>query len=557
MWLVSSVESKFKDLRKLINPAPHGARSKSNVRFDWLRQLGSVLSDPDLAVTLADKNMGFAIVDSALLRQAIDLKFNNPIFYTPFTADEARTHLFGVCTKLNSLFGKILNPEDDSIQQTIQYIFINTLDIKNPLKSPFNSINIMVKVHKGKPAPGNFRHITQSQNSPLQPLNNLVARMTNPVLTHFVPTYLRDSGQLVYLIDQIRVDPEEEIHILTSDATDLYGNLSNDAILAGLNFAYESLKPLGPTHGFTLPWHTSTFLDIMKLANENCFVSINGKIYRQRSGLPMGASAAVQEASIALGFIERSMFINRPDLTKHFILWKRYIDDLIIILRGPRSAVDEIMAIYRSETKLIWNSVIGSSSNLAPQTIPIPFLDLGIFRVGNRIFTKLFAKPFSLPNFISPKSLHPSHTHLGWIPQNLQRISRCCSLKSDFNNAAFQFFVTLRNSGFPYRFLARIFGKFKYDSERTYFLDNYHSKIPSLSEATKPKVHYDRDRLYFTIPYHPNTRVIGWTNEVNHLIDKSGIRESFNNFPRASTAWTNLYSLSTYVLEALRENHIG
>ena len=111
------------------------------------------------------------------------------------------------------------------------------------------------------------------------------------------------------------------------------------------------------------------------------------------------------------GVLEKKILQNCPQHLKDFIfLWKRFIDDVLIIFTGNWEQFEEFFNYLNSTHSTIkydkpcYNADDNSCN----------FLDLKISISENKITTDLFRKDTDKPRALLPSSAHPNH-----IPNNI------------------------------------------------------------------------------------------------------------------------------------------
>ena len=73
-----------------------------------------------------------------------------------------------------------------------------------------------------------------------------------------------------------------------------------------------------------------------------CYVQFNHNIFKQTHGIPMVTPCAPQLANLFLSYFENKFsFINN-----NIIIWKRYIDDVLLIWSGTKEDLDSFLNNY-------------------------------------------------------------------------------------------------------------------------------------------------------------------------------------------------------------------
>jgi hypothetical protein len=332
------------------------------------------------------------------------------------------------------------------------------------------------------------------------------------------------------------------------DAANLYGNVDLELVREALLDLTKELT----FWGGTLPWPHSYIKNLVEKANEAVWIDTGEEvIYHQIKGIAMGRADGPQIANWTIGYLERNLKKDYPERFSKFLLYTRYIDDVILIAIGDeglenakwlRDKLNE-----RSGTDWSLNNAILSD------TSSVIALDMQIHRSNEngKVYTKPYFKPTNLGLYIPPNSMHPKHIHKGWIRGELLRFTRSASYVTDFTTATKFFTTMVKARGHYPRFINEIVNNFNYEEERYKFITKCNTrKTPSLEEATKDRTReYDNNTIYIPIPYHYATQKSDIQNKIRN-------RQGITNSPTLRTkkikvAWKRLRNLGAVVLDAL------
>lgn len=161
----------------------------------------------------------------------------------------------------------------------------------------------------------------------------------------------------------------------------------------------------------------------------------------------MGAKYAPSVANLFMSFWEDEAIFqsNIPELR----LYRRYIDDILIIWAGTPDSFLEFLA-------KIGTNRFGISFSESFSYQQIYFLDLTLFREGNKLLTRTFFKDVDRNGYIPLTSCHHPRW-LGGIPKSqLLRIRRNCSNLSDYNLQANIILKRFQEKGYSLENLERI-----------------------------------------------------------------------------------------------------
>ena len=147
-------------------------------------------------------------------------------------------------------------------------------------------------------------------------------------------------------------------------------------------------------------------------------------------GTSMGSRVSPSWANLFYGVLEKKILQNCPQhLKQHIFLWKRFIDDILVIFTGSWEQFEEFFEYLNSTHPTIKYDEPYYYSD----TNSCNFLDLKISITENRIRTDLFRKHTDKPRALLPSSAHPNH-----IPNNIVysmafRLLRICDSEEKFN----------------------------------------------------------------------------------------------------------------------------
>ena len=119
------------------------------------------------------------------------------------------------------------------------------------------------------------------------------------------------------------------------------------------------------------------------------------------------------------------MFSSDQPLLERILLWKRFIDDVLMLFRGTKADC---------ETLVTW------LNSLMPGTVKfkfefsyekIEFLDLEIRIEGGKLVTNLFIKPTNEQIYLDYNSNHPEHCKQGIPYSQALRIMERCATTTD------------------------------------------------------------------------------------------------------------------------------
>ena len=110
-----------------------------------------------------------------------------------------------------------------------------------------------------------------------------------------------------------------------------------------------------------------------------------------------------------MGKFEQMVFDSNDELLEKILLWKRFIDDILLLFNGTRE---------ECQTLVDWlNTILPGVIRLKFEysTKQIEFLDLRIIVENGKLETDLYVKPTNLQLFLDYCSNHPEHCKVGIV----------------------------------------------------------------------------------------------------------------------------------------------
>ncbi|XP_041419176.1 uncharacterized protein LOC121393785 isoform X1 [Xenopus laevis] len=175
------------------------------------------------------------------------------------------------------------------------------------------------------------------------------------------------------------------------DVVSLYTIIPHTAGLAAIKHALlESTAYSGPPISFVL--------ELLELSLTLNYFRFENNFYLQTSGTAMGAAMAPAYANLFMHQYEQCHII--PWFAENFFLFKRYIDDMLIIWRGSQ---DEFIEMVNELNAL--DSPVRFTYTIHPNTIQ--FLDIELRLHNNQLDFTLFRKPTDKNTLLHYDSCHP------------------------------------------------------------------------------------------------------------------------------------------------------
>ena len=164
-------------------------------------------------------------------------------------------------------------------------------------------------------------------------------------------------------------------------------------------------------------------LEMISIVVQNQQIQHKGECFLAILGLATGLAAGVFFANLYLVQQDIEILKQLINLNIHCKLYKRYIDDVCMIVKA--SSIERIATIANSWHRNIrWKLA-------AFGTDAIPFLDMSLSISSGRVSSKLYRKPSAIYQYIPAASCHPPSVFTGIAAGETNRILRRCSDSSD------------------------------------------------------------------------------------------------------------------------------
>uniref|UniRef100_A0A8C5LSF6 Reverse transcriptase domain-containing protein n=1 Tax=Leptobrachium leishanense TaxID=445787 RepID=A0A8C5LSF6_9ANUR len=285
------------------------------------------------------------------------------------------------------------------------------------------------KIHKNQQNPPG-RPIISGIDSLTCHLSHYIDGYLQP-LVQKTESYLRDTNHL--LEELAKVIWEDGLCMATVDVASLYTSIPH---LKGVDEVTKCLVK----DGSLVPAQIFFLAEAMKFVLKHNYFWFENTFYLQVCGTAMGTRFAPGYANLYMHSWEHQHVwsgVAGGDL----VLWRRFIDDVIIIWRGDEISLRNFVeSLNTNEYNLKF------TSNINKQTID--FLDLTIYIKNGKIETKTFFKDTDTNTAIDKRSSHAAYW-LNNIPKSqLIRLKRNCSEQSIFQAQAEDILERYQSKGY-------------------------------------------------------------------------------------------------------------
>ena len=278
------------------------------------------------------------------------------------------------------------------------------------------SMALLIKVHK-KNLPG--RAYVSQIDDPSYKICKVLTDIINP-LDERGESYIKDTYHFKELLKAVNI---EEGDIMGS--LDVVGMFPNVPVKKALEVVKEELIN-DESLRLRTDWKPQDVSKLLEISVETYFKTLDGKVYFQRNGLPIGKSVSKPMAGIYMHWFEKTYVFNEGSKFKDkIVFWKRQMDDIFFIWRGTKDELELfVWTLNGIEHRLQFTLEVEMDGYL-------PFLDVGIMKENGKFLTKVYRKPTHTQQYINWVANHPKNMLLGVLKGLIHRAHVLCDRKED------------------------------------------------------------------------------------------------------------------------------
>jgi len=248
----------------------------------------------------------------------------------------------------------------------------------------------LTKTHK---SPMTLRPIVSQVGSATVNMATFLDKYLQPIVCG-LPAYLKDSTQFIRETTALPIGPDEIL--ATVDVKSLYTCIPTPA---GLDACYRAWLKTETTNPQQPP--AETLRHMLEIVLKLNVLEFDRKYYLQKFNTSMGAAVAPSYANIFMGDLEETMLRTAKIKPKYY---KRFIDDIFLIVDCGQTQLTEFINHM--------NPSIQFTHEHSKEEIT--FLDVTVYRDGDKLQVKTYIKPTNRQLYISNKSHHPPVPPEGW-----------------------------------------------------------------------------------------------------------------------------------------------
>jgi hypothetical protein len=395
-----------------------------------VRSIKDFLQSSELLLKITDKNLGLAAISKPWYLEECKRMLADETTYDYISLDDLRYYQHEAMERIRVIVESAAFSDDIS-----EFLLASTEDQSIP------EFHAIPKVHK-----------PVWKLRPIVPSHSWVTRRASEVCDFTLRSFHR--REFPWIVDSTRevlahvtgktITRSDSIWIVTGDVESFYTNVNTAETV---ELIHTALSGLDSSHGID-HHYIRHLLDVVMLCN--CF-GFNDEFYHQINGVAMGTSCAPAFANVALGFKEQfieSIAKAAGDVQDGLILYNRYIDDILIIFQGSRTALRSCLDNISSRLqpfKISWE--IHSSREPASFLDVEFFFDQGFGPVG--IQSRVYRKRMNQHQYIPWSSAHPQTVKKAFVKAELTRFMVISSSQRLFEEKVLEFMQALGRRGYP------------------------------------------------------------------------------------------------------------
>mmetsp|Transcript_3349 Transcript_3349/g.6053 ORF Transcript_3349/g.6053 Transcript_3349/m.6053 type:complete len:409 (-) Transcript_3349:195-1421(-) len=302
---------------------------------------------------------------------------------------------------------------------------------------------LLIKVHKdGYPG----RPVVSQIDDPTYNICKVLTDILNP-LDEGGRSFVKNSFELKKMLKGVRLSRNSRL--VSFDVKALYPSIPVKKALEVVRQKLEEDETLPER----TPWSPAQIVELLEICLETHFKTIDGRIFTQSDGTPIGKSISGPIAGIYLNWFEEQFIYS--DRCKHKpTLWVRMRDDVFIIWDHGEEKLQELLSHVNGQEKRIQFTMEREKNGV------LAFLDLKMERVGEKVVTSVYRKDTHTFRYLHWRSNHPKKTKLGVMKCLIHRAHRLCDREEDLRWELGFLKDQFISNGYPVREVDRVFASY-------------------------------------------------------------------------------------------------
>ncbi|XP_069610910.1 uncharacterized protein [Ranitomeya imitator] len=389
---------------------------------------------PDIEFKPADKGGNIVVWPTSMYEKEVYRQLNDKVCYKKLTYNPLSTFK----AQLQSILDRAV--ESEVITKELSAALV----VHEPT---IPTLYLLPKIHKNSTSPPG-RPIVSGGGNFLEHVGRWIDSILQPCVES-LPSFLKDTGAFLKLIDGIEIDPESVL--VVADVESLYTSIRHhDGLRATKYYLNMSNFPIS---------FQNFVLEVLEFALTHNFFTFKGSFFLQLQGTAMGAAFAPSYANLFLGLWERDLSLSDPASSIDRVpLWTRYIDDVFMIWQGPIHSLQEFMSSLN-------NNSINVRITYHHDSHSVEFLDVLIKRdSANLLQTDIYRKSTSTNSLLHASSAHPRHVVQSVPTGQFLRLRRICSDIGDFERQADDLKKRFYQRGYSHRMVKKAYNRARHSS---------------------------------------------------------------------------------------------
>ena len=190
---------------------------------------------------------------------------------------------------------------------------------------------------------------------------------------------------------------------------------------------------------------------LAKLVLTSNYFTFNGKLYLQKQGTAMGTRMAPNYAIIFMHSVEEEILKNTTLKPR---IWRRFIDEVFIVWTHRKETLEKFLNYINQVHETIKFTAEYSTQE-------VPFLDTLVYKLNNKLATKVYHKKTNDKMYLHYSSAQP-RSQKDAIPYSLFiRCKRICTENRHFNMEVQEITNKLAHRGYPKELIVKSYLKAK------------------------------------------------------------------------------------------------
>jgi hypothetical protein len=242
-----------------------------------------------------------------------------------------------------------------------------------------------------------LRGIISGRGAPTERLASFVDYFLQPGMEG-LPSCLQDTKHTLHILEENDEVSLDGVALVTLDVESMYNNMSQDLARGACKDFLDGGRNGDPE---TVKVKTESILAALDLCLKNNFFEFNEQIYQQTEGVGTGIKLAPPYACLGMGKFEKTAFSSNFELLDRVLLWKRFIDDILMLFQGSKQDCEKFVEWLNSLLPGVIKFKFEFSTKM------VEFLDLQILIENKKLETNLFIKPSNQQLSLDFLSNHP------------------------------------------------------------------------------------------------------------------------------------------------------